>query len=187
MAIFRCSLFGHIVYDDKFTYQELLDIEARVSALVLQALEECGAQHIDFTSQADSLLVECVFPELDRDNNHTLCDMIIRQLNPGVLARFLFVDRQLDGAVFYFLGRGKWQEQAFSVPGPREALSGWVVRQERKPAQPRRTEDPAAALAVMPPADPPCGEPAPEKREGERSHPAVKPKKRARKRGGEQA
>ncbi len=34
MAIFRCSMFGHIVYDDKLTYQELLDTEARVTALM---------------------------------------------------------------------------------------------------------------------------------------------------------
>lgn len=150
MAIFRCSMFGHIVYDDKLTYQELLDTEAHVSAVMLRALEECGAQHIDFTPQADSLLMECVFPDLDRDHNRALCDMVIRQLGPGVLARFLFVDRQMDSAVFYFLGRGKWQEQALSVPGPREALSGWVVRQERKPAQPRRKEDAAPAQANAP-------------------------------------
>lgn len=150
MAIFRCSMFGHIVYDDKLTYQELLDTEAHVSAVMLRALEECGAQHIDFTPQADSLLMECVFPDLDRDHNRALCDMVIRQLGPGVLARFLFVDRQMDSAVFYFLGRGKWQEQALSVPGPREALSGWVVRQERKPAQPRRKEDAAPTQANAP-------------------------------------
>lgn len=134
MAIFRCSMFGHIVYDDKLTYQELLDTEARVTAIMQAALEECGAQHIDFTPQADSLLMECLFPEMDRANNQTLCDTIIRQLGPGVLARFAFMDRQMDSVAFYFLGRGKWQEQVLSVPRPREALSGWVVRQERKAA-----------------------------------------------------
>lgn len=156
MAIFRCSMFGHILYDDKLTYQELLATEAHVTAVMLRALEECGAQHIDFTPQADSLLMECVFPDLDRDNNRALCDMVIRQLGPGVLARFLFVDRQMDSTVFYFLGRGKWQEQALSVPGPREALSGWVVRQERKPAQPRRVANtaPVPATAPMAPVEP---------------------------------
>lgn len=147
MAIFRCSMFGHIVYDDKLTYQELLDTEARVTALMHTVLEECGAQHIDFTPQADALLVECLFPDVDRDVNHDLCDAVIRHLGPGVLARFLFVDRRMDSAVFYFLGRGKWQEQALSIPAPREALSGWVVRQERKPLHPRHVP------ATPPPPD----------------------------------
>ncbi len=136
MTIFRCSMFGQVVYDDKLTYQELLDTEARVTALIQNALEECGAQHIDFTSEADALLLECLFPDMDHAAHRALCNAIIRQLGPGVLARFLFVDRRMDDVVFYFLGRGKWQEQTFIVPAPREALSGWVVRQERKPIHP---------------------------------------------------
>ncbi len=136
MAIFRCSMFGHIVYDDKLTYQELLDTEARVTALMQNALEECGAQHIDFAPEADALLMECLFSDMDRAAHRVLCDTVIRQLGPGVLARFLFVDRRMDDIAFYFLGRGKWQEQAFSVPTPREALSGRVVRQERNPILP---------------------------------------------------
>lgn len=137
MANFDCTMFGHILYDDKLTFQELLDTETRVMAVMQAALEECGAQHITFTGQADSLMMECVFPQVDRDNNHILCDAVIRHLGPGVLARFMFADRQMDSVAFYFLGRGKWQEQVLSVPNPKQALSGWVVRQERKLAMGR--------------------------------------------------
>lgn len=148
MAIFHCSMFGHVVYDDKLTYQELLDTETRVTAVMHKALEECGAQHIDFTPQADAMLMECLFSDMDRDQERALCASVIRQLGPGVLARFLFVDRRMDSVVFYFLGRGKWQEQALSVPAPREALAGWVVRQERKPVRARRApENPAESSA----------------------------------------
>ncbi|MCH5277014.1 MAG: hypothetical protein J1E80_04170 [Desulfovibrionaceae bacterium] len=150
MAIFRCSMFGQIVYADAFTYQELLETEARVTAIVQDALEQCGAQHINFTGEADALLMECVFSDMDRAAHHALCDRIIQQLGSGVLGRFAFMDRSLDSVVFYFLGRGKWQEQAFSVPAPREALSGWMVRQERKPVPPlqsRRQESKTPAPA----------------------------------------
>lgn len=153
MATYGCVMFGHILYDDKLTWEELLKTEARVTRLMQGALEEFGAHHIDFISLADALLVECVFAEVDRDTNHALCDAVIRELGSSVLARFMFVDRQMDSTVFYFLGRGKWQEQALNVPGPREALSGWVVRQERKasdrvlpPNMPPRTRQRAAPL-----------------------------------------
>lgn len=138
MAIFRCSMFGQIVYADAFTYQELLETDARVTAIVQDALEQFGAQYINFTGEADALLMECVFSDMDREAHRALCDRIIQQLGPGVLGRFVFMDRRLDSVVFYFLGRGKWQEQAFSVPAPREALSGWKVRQERNPIPPRQ-------------------------------------------------
>lgn len=167
MAIFRCSMFGQIVYADAFTYQELLETDARVTAIVQNALEQCGAQHINFTAEADALLMECVFTDMDRTLHHALCDRIIQQLGPGVLGRLVFMDRRLDSVVFYFLGRGKWQEQAFSIPAPREALSGWMVRQERKPVPPlqsRRTAgnkepDPAttdngSANGTLPPDTP---------------------------------
>ena len=172
MAIFRCSMFGHIVYDDKLTYQELLDTEARVTALMQNALEECGAQHIDFAPEADALLMECLFSDMDRAAHRVLCDTVIRQLGPGVLARFLFVDRRMDDIAFYFLGRGKWQEQAFSVPTPREALSGRVVRQERNPILPLHPqglvacgETMNAATESVPKALPP--------QDGEKSPPEV--------------
>lgn len=161
MAIFRCSMFGHVVYDDTLTYQELLDTEARVTAVMQSALEECGAEHIDFTPQADALLLECLFPDPDRNLGRALCDAVIRQLGSGVLARFLFVDRGMDSVVFYFLGRGKWREQPLSVPAPREALSGWVVRPERQPVQSRRMPEtgiPVRTEAAVP--ETPAVEPA---------------------------
>ena len=57
MAIFRCSMFGHIVYDDQLTYQEVLDTEARVPALMQNALEERCAQHTDRAPEAAALLM----------------------------------------------------------------------------------------------------------------------------------
>lgn len=132
MATFACSMFGQILYDDNLTFQELLETEERIKDLMQAALCEYGAQHFDFTAQADSLLMECVFPEMNRENNHEICDSIIRHLGPNVLARFMFMDRYMDSVAFYFMGRGKWHEQALNVPGPKQALSGWVVRQERK-------------------------------------------------------
>lgn len=170
MAIFRCSMFGQIVYADAFTYQELLETDARVTAIVQDALEQCGAQHINFTAEADALLMECVFADMDRAARHALCDRIIQQLGSGVLGRFAFMDRRLDSVVFYFLGRGKWQEQAFSVPAPREALSGRMVRQERKPVPPLQSRRPenkepvpaatdSASTGDVPPQDGPGTQP----------------------------
>jgi len=132
MATYRCIMFGQILFDDKLTWEELHSTEARLTSVMETVITDCGGRHIDFTPLADALLGECVFPEVDRDNNHALCNTLIRQLGPHTLGRLMFVDRQMDSTVFYFLGRGKWQEQALSVPGPKQALSGWVVRQERK-------------------------------------------------------
>ena len=132
MGIFHCSMFGHIVYDDKLTYQELLDLEDRVTVTIRTALENFGAQYLEFSPQADALLLECLFPEMDRRINTALCDALIRQLGAKVLARLAFMDRRMDHVAFYFLGCGKWKEQVLSIPHPREALSGRMVRQEHK-------------------------------------------------------
>ena len=142
MAIFRCSMFGHIVYDDKLTYQELLDTEARVTALMQNALEECGAQHIDFAPEADALLMECLFSDMDRAAHRVLCDTVIRQLGPGVLARFLFVDRRMEEITFYgpgqVAGTGlQLSHPARSAVGPGRA-SGTQPHPPSPPPRPRR-------------------------------------------------
>jgi len=138
MATFNCVMFGQILYDDNLTYQELLATEQNVKLVVQDTLQKFGAQHFDFTPQADSLLLECLLPVMERQVSRSICDAINRQLGPQVLARFEFVDRQMNNTVFYFLGRGKWQEQVLNIPGPKQALSGWVVRQERKTINPQR-------------------------------------------------
>lgn len=136
MAQYRHVMFGHVLYEDGFSYQELLDAEERIRALLQEALSLCGASHVDFDSEADATLVECVFPDLDRELARDFCETIVRRLGSGVSARFLFLDRELSSLRCCFLGRGKWEEQAFSIPGPKEALSGRLIQRDR--SQPSR-------------------------------------------------
>ena len=93
-------------------------------------------------------LVECVFPDLDRELARDFCETIVRRLGSGVSARFLFLDRELSSLRCCFLGRGKWEEQAFSIPGPKEALSGRLIQRDR--SQPSR----AARMLETPEPEP---------------------------------
>ena len=148
MAQYRHVMFGHVLYEDGFSYQELLDAEERIRALLQEALSLCGASHVDCDSEADATLVECVFPDLDRELARDFCETIVRRLGSGVSARFLFLDRELSSLRCCFLGRGKWEEQAFSIPGPKEALSGRLIQRDR--SQPSR----AARMLETPEPEP---------------------------------
>ncbi len=131
MPLPRCELFGCLYYDSRLTYEELMERESFLQNKMLLALEECGGSSVEFTPHGDELLFQALFQEVNRDQYRAFCDSVTRHLGKDVLARFFFVDKYLEDAVFYFLGHGKWKEQALSIPGPVEALSGWVVRRER--------------------------------------------------------
>lgn len=120
---YRCLMLGQLVYDDTLTWEELRHTEALATPLMEDALTQCGARHINFTPQADSLLVECVFPEADPDARRSLCEEVIRRIGPGMPGRFLFVDRSLDSVAFCFLEHGAWRERTLRVPAPGEALA----------------------------------------------------------------
>lgn len=142
MAQFRHVMFGHILYDDGFSYQELLDAEERLRELFQEVLSLCGASHVDFDSQPDATLVECVFPETDREIARDFCETIVHRLGPGVSARFLFLDKELKSLLCYFAGHGKWEEQIFTIPTPKEALSGRLLKRDRsRPAREARVLD----------------------------------------------
>ena len=142
MAQFHHIMFGQVLYEDGLSYQEILDAEERIRTLLQEVLSLCGATHVDFDSQADATLVECVFPQTDREFARDFCETIARRLGPGILARFLFLDRELTSLLGYFLGRGKWQEQVFTIPTPKEALSGRLITRDRsKPSREARVLD----------------------------------------------
>lgn len=165
MAQFRHVMFGHVLYEDGFSYQELLDAEDRIRTLLLDALSLCGAAHVDFDSEADATLVECAFPEISREDSRDFCETVVHKLGPGISARFLFMDRELSSLFCYFLGRGKWEEQAFTIPSPKEALSGLLIRRDHTP--PAR----AARLLEAPAPEPEAPEIHPElDAERERAH-----------------
>lgn len=136
MPLPRCELFGCLFYDSRLTYEELMEKEALLQSQMLLALEECGGSSVEFTPHGDELLFQASFQDVNREQYHAFCDNVIHHFGKDVLARFLFVDKYLNDAVFYFLGRGKWKEQALSIPSPVEALSGWVVRRERPGKEP---------------------------------------------------
>lgn len=158
MAQFHHIMFGQVLYEDGLSYHDVLNAEERIRTLLQEVLSLCGATHVDFDSQADATLVECVFPQMDREFARDFCETIARKLGPGILARFLFLDRELTSLRAYFLGRGKWEEQILTIPTPKEALSGRLITRDRsRPCRKARVleaPDPEAEKRNAPQPDP---------------------------------
>lgn len=120
MAQFRHVMFGHVLYEDGFSYQELLDAEDRIRTLLLDALSLCGAAHVDFDSEADATWWNAPFRKSHAKTHRDFCETVVHKLGPGISARFLFMDRDAFLPVRYFLGRGKWESRLSLFPVPRK-------------------------------------------------------------------
>lgn len=123
MDKYRCEMFGHFTYDERLTYQELLDREAELTQDMQLLLERSKAVHIDFTPLGDELMVQCAFGAYSVQTFHALCDDIQKFLCAAVEARLLFVDKHLAMLDMYWITDGGWQEAGVDIPKASQAIS----------------------------------------------------------------
>lgn len=122
MNKFHCEMFGHFIYDESLTYEELLDMEVQLIAAVQQTLEDRKAEHLDFTPLGDELMVQCVFDGYEADLFHEICAVLHPLLHPSVGVRLLFVDKHLDSMLIFHLNNMTFKETPLTLPTAEEAL-----------------------------------------------------------------
>lgn len=127
MNKFHCEMFGHFIYDESLTYEELLDMEMRLIGDVQLVLERSNAEHLDFTPLGDELMVQCAFDDYAPEVFQEICRTLSPFLHPSVEARLLFVDKHLGSLRVFHMNCRTWQEHAIELPFAHEALA------EKKP------------------------------------------------------
>lgn len=110
MATYNCELFIHVRYSAELSYDELYEVEAKLTEELQQALEEHDAEHIDVVTQGDALRVQCVFAEYAEAAFRELCDSTAGCIKDSLSARFLFVDKDLESAHVYYFEDAAWEE-----------------------------------------------------------------------------
>lgn len=122
MNKFQSEMFGHFIYDESLTYEELLEMEVQLIADVQQVLEERNAEHLDFTPLGDELMVQCVFDIYEAAQYREICTELYPRLHPSVGARMLFVDKHLDTLLIFHLSSRGCRETPLTLPTAEEAL-----------------------------------------------------------------
>jgi hypothetical protein len=126
------EIFGHFIYDESLTYDELLKLEDFFRNEIQDLLERAEAQNIDFTPLGDSLMVQCSF------DGHKVyifrkiaCDLA--ENLPGTISgKLVCISHSLDACHIYWLHSKKWEEQTFPIPhAAPEGLKMWTSHQEK--------------------------------------------------------
>ena len=123
MAKFRYEMFGHLVYDDSLTYEELIAREEQLTTEFSARLKGMEASHIHFEPQGDALYVQCVFAEKDANDFESVCHSLCELVGKEVAARLLFVGKELDGLWCFFIHNGLCQTAELCLPSPRLGLA----------------------------------------------------------------
>lgn len=116
MSSYACELFGHFVYAELLSYQELLDREAMLTKDTEEALRSYQAAHLHYTPLGDELMLQCVFKNYDVELFHDICEALSPLLCQAVQGRLLFVDKHLHSVHMYALTERGWHEAPLRIP-----------------------------------------------------------------------
>lgn len=121
MGNYQCEMFGHFVYGEQLTYQELLNREAMLTRDTQEMLHDFQAAHIHYTPMGDELLLQCVFKRYDEELFQEICDSLHPLLCQAVQGRVLFVDKHLNSLHVYSLTEQGWHEASLHIPTVKDA------------------------------------------------------------------
>lgn len=123
MGKFRSEMFGHLVYDDSLTYEELMECEQRITSGLSPLLASLGASHVHFEPLGDALFIQCVFAEQEAENFEHLCQSLCELSGSSIEGRVLFVGKELDGLWCFFIHNGLCQTAELYLPSPRLGIA----------------------------------------------------------------
>lgn len=123
MTNYTCELFGHFVYAEHLSYQELLDREAMLMRDTEEALRSCQAAHLHYTPLGDELMLQCVFKDYDVELFHEICEALSPLLCQAVQGRLLFVDKHLNTLDIYAVTEMGWHEAPVRIPKVEEGCA----------------------------------------------------------------
>ncbi|MFV0422603.1 hypothetical protein [Oleidesulfovibrio sp.] len=115
MAKYDCEMFGYFSYSPDLSYSELHELEAGFRDALQDALEQRGADFMQFEPEGDALRVQCVFGECHEENFHEVCDAVVQGMNNHVFGKMLFVNKNLQELLVYRLESKGWYEGAIDL------------------------------------------------------------------------
>ena len=116
MPKYSCELFGQIIYAPEISYDDLLPLEEALMALATETLEDQGAQFIHFESEGDRTFFQCIFREFGEDRFSSLARKLAPQADGRIEWKLFFVDKELGGALFYGIEKGKIKANKVTLP-----------------------------------------------------------------------
>lgn len=110
------ELFGHLLYAESLTYDELLDAEERIIQDIEFLLERAGAEHIDFFPLGDALTFQCAFAKYKQYVFRKIACDLVEILPKGISGRIYGLAHTLENAVLYWVQPNIWQEASITFP-----------------------------------------------------------------------
>ncbi|MBQ7738107.1 MAG: hypothetical protein IJT59_00410 [Desulfovibrionaceae bacterium] len=125
------ELFGHLVYADSLTYDELLDTEEQLIEDLERILEQAEAEHMEFNPLGDALMFQCEFTHHKLYIFRKLACDLVQILPQGIDGRMFFLSHDLAGSTLYWVKPHEWQEENLALPltAPSTAKS-WSATKE---------------------------------------------------------
>ncbi|MBQ9536966.1 MAG: hypothetical protein IJU79_04150 [Desulfovibrionaceae bacterium] len=126
MDLTPSELFGHLVYADSFTYQELLATEEHLIEELDDLLVRAEAQHLEFNPSGDALLFQGEFTHYKLYIFRKLACELAQMLPDKISGRLLFLSHDLEQSAFYWVQSKAWQEHRVQYPMQAPAnLKSW--------------------------------------------------------------
>ena len=120
------ELFGHLIYAETLTYDELLDAEEYLIQDIELLLERAGAEHIDFFPLGDALTFQCEFAKYRRYIFRKIACDIVEILPAGITGRIFCLSHALEISTLYWVRPKEWQEANITIPEfPPDGLKIW--------------------------------------------------------------
>ncbi len=120
------EIFGHFLYDESLTYDELLHTEETLTSAIEDLLKRAGAEHVDFTPMGDSLMLQCCCQGHKVYIFRKLACELSEILPPNITGRICCLSHALETCHIYWLRKNAWQEISHPIPlTPPEGAKAW--------------------------------------------------------------
>ena len=110
------ELFGHLVYAESLTYDELLDREEQLINDIETILEHAEGEHMEFNPLGDALMFQCEFTHHKLYIFRKLACDLVEVLPTGIEGRVLFLSHDLADSTLYWVKPNEWHEDKFIIP-----------------------------------------------------------------------
>lgn len=124
------EIFGHFIYDESLSYDELLEIEETFKDNIEDLLERAEAENIDFTPMGDALMLQCNFTGHKVYIFRKIACELAENLPSKISGRLVCISHSLDTCHIYWLHQKKWEEQSISIPAtPPDGIKFWKAHE----------------------------------------------------------
>ncbi len=121
------EIFGHFIYDESLSYDQLLSMEENFIDAIETLLERAEIANIDFTPMGDSLMLQCKCIGHKVYLFRKLACELVEMLPPKISGRLVCISHGLNACHIYWLQPKKWDEQTIAIPNEApDGMMNWM-------------------------------------------------------------